>query len=42
MQRKTIPTFEDLLVWEKAIEIVKEVYILTNQGDLKRDFGLRD
>jgi four helix bundle protein len=42
MQRNTIRTFEDLLVWQKAIEFVKEVYVLTNQGDLKRDFGLRD
>ena len=42
MERKPIRTFEDLLVWQKAIEFVKEVYILTNQGDLKRDFGLRD
>jgi four helix bundle protein len=42
MQRNTIRTFEDLLVWQKAIEFVKEVYVLKNQGDLKRDFGLRD
>ena len=42
MQRKTIRTFEDLHVWRKAIEFVKEVYVITNQGDLKRDFGLRD
>lgn len=42
MQRTTIRTFEDLLVWQKAIEFVKEVYLITNQGDLKRDFGLRD
>ena len=42
MQRRTIRTFEDLLVWQKAIEFVKEVYMLTNQGDLRRHFGLRD
>ena len=42
MQRNTIRTFEDLLVWQKAIEFVKEVYMITNQGDLRRDFGLRD
>lgn len=41
MQRKTIRTFEDLHVWQ-AMEFVKEVYLITNQGDLKRDFGLRD
>jgi len=42
MERQTIRTFEDLIVWQKAIEFVKEVYLITNQGDLKRDFGLRD
>lgn len=42
MQRTTIRTFEDLLVWQKAIEFVKEVYLITGQGDLRRDFGLRD
>ena len=42
MQRNTIRTFEDLLVWQKAIEFVKEVYMITNQGDLRRDFGFRD
>lgn len=42
MERKTIRTFEDLIVWQKAIEFVKEVYLITDQGHLKRDFGLRD
>jgi four helix bundle protein len=30
------------LFGKKAIEFVKQVYLITNQGDLKRDFGLRD
>ena len=42
MERKIIRTFEDLRVWQKAIEFVKHVYLVTNQGELKRDFGLRD
>jgi len=42
MERKAIRTFEDLIVWQKAIEFVKQVYIVTSQGELKRDFGLRD
>ena len=42
MEKKRIRTFEDLMVWQKAIEFVKRVYVVTNQGDLKRDFGLRD
>ena len=42
MERKAIRTFEDLLVWQKAIEFVKKVYLVANEGNLKRDFGLRD
>lgn len=42
MERKKVRTFEDLIVWQKAIEFVKRVYLVTNQGDLKRDFGLKD
>jgi len=42
MERKPVRTFEDLIVWQKAIEFVKTVYLITNEGDLKRDFGLRD
>ena len=41
MERKAIRTFEDLIVWQKAIEFVKQVYVVTSQGELKRDFGLR-
>src|SRR5260370_35347163 len=42
MEKKIIRSFEDLIVWQKAIEFVKPVYIISSQGDLKRDFGLRD
>ena len=42
MERKKVRTFEDLIVWQKAIAFVKRVYLVTNQGDLKRDFGLKD
>jgi four helix bundle protein len=42
MDKKPVRSFEDLIVWQKAIEFVKKVYLLTNEGDLKRDFGLRD
>jgi four helix bundle protein len=34
--------FEDLLVWQMAIELVKRIYILTSSGPLKIDFGLKD
>lgn len=42
MEKRRIRSFEDLIVWQKAIEFVKEVYLVTNEGDLRRDFGLRD
>ncbi len=37
-----IRRFEDLLVWQMAIELVKRIYILTASGLLKTDFGLKD
>ncbi|MBM4275805.1 MAG: four helix bundle protein [Deltaproteobacteria bacterium] len=42
MERKKIEVFEDLLVWQKGMEIVKKIYMITREGDLNRDFGLRD
>ena len=42
MQRRKIETFEDLVVWQKGIALVKQIYLLTAEGKLNRDFGLRD
>jgi four helix bundle protein len=42
MERKKIESFEDLRVWQKGIELVKNIYLITKEGDLSRDFGLRD
>ena len=42
MERKKIESFEDLMVWRKGIELVKSVYLLTGDGELRKDFGLRD
>ncbi len=42
MQKKKIETFEDLRVWQQGIKLVKQVYLLTKEGDLSKDFGLRD
>ena len=39
---KRIETFEDLLVWQKGIELVKQIYILTSQEKFRNDFALRD
>ena len=40
--RKKIENFEDLWVWQKGIALVKQIYLLTANGKLNRDFGLRD
>ncbi|HLL70934.1 MAG TPA: four helix bundle protein [Pyrinomonadaceae bacterium] len=42
MERKRIESFEALRVWQSGIELVKAVYLLTKDGDLNKDFGLRD
>jgi four helix bundle protein len=42
VQRKKIESFEDLLVWQKGMEIVKQVYLVSKDGELGRDFALRD
>ena len=41
-KRKVIRTFEDLIVWQLAIELVKEIYLITAKGALKNDFALKD
>src|SRR5687767_6912404 len=42
MERKKIECFEDLRVWQSGIELVKAIYLLTKDGDLHKDYGLRD
>ena len=37
-----IESFEDLRVWQRGIQIVKQIYTMTNEGKLTQDFGLRD
>ena len=34
--------FEDLIAWQKARKVTAEVYRLTRETPLGRDFGLRD
>jgi four helix bundle protein len=42
MEKKKIESFEDLRVWQKGIELVKEIYLLSKEGELSKDFSLRD
>ncbi len=39
---KKIESFEDLLVWQKGMKLVKQVYLITRDGKLSKDFNLRD
>ena len=41
-EKKKIEYFEDLIAWQKARVLTAEVYLVTNQGNFARDFGLRD
>ncbi len=38
----TIKRFEDIQVWQKARELVREIYKLCGEGKLSKDFGLKD
>ena len=40
--RIKVHCFEDLLVWQTGIDLVKEVYRITTEDDFARDFGLKD
>jgi four helix bundle protein len=37
-----VEKFEDLIAWQKARELTKLIYSVTNQGNFSKDFGLRD
>ncbi len=37
-----INRFEDIDAWKKARELTKSIYEITSQGDLARDFALKD
>lgn len=37
-----IQRFQDLQIWRSSINIVKEIYTLTDSGKFSRDFGFRD
>jgi four helix bundle protein len=37
-----VERFEELVAWQKARELTREIYLLTHRGAFARDFGLRD
>ena len=38
----TIQRFEDIVAWQKARELTREIYKLSKIGSFSKDFGLRD
>ena len=38
----TIRRFEDIQVWQKARELVQEIYKMSSVGRFGKDYGLRD
>ena len=40
MATARIRTFKDLLVWQKAMELAKQIYLLTSQFPSEEKFGL--
>lgn len=39
-KKERIDKFEDLIAWQKARELTKEVYRISKQGAFAKDFGL--
>ena len=42
MSLNKVQRFEDLIVWQKARTLAKEVYSLSKMKGIKEDFGLKD
>jgi len=40
MENKKIESYKDLIVWQKGIELVNEIYILTKRFPKEEMFGL--
>ena len=39
---KKIEKFEDLIAWQKARKLTRQIYKATNEGNFARDYGLKD
>ncbi len=40
--KKKVECFEDLFIWQKAVEFAKEIYLITEKKGLKNDYGLKE
>lgn len=39
---KKVECFEDLIIWRKAVEFAKEIYLITERKGVRTDFGLKN
>lgn len=39
---KTIERFEDLIIWQKAVDLASDIYSLTEEPAMRTDYGLKD
>lgn len=39
---KKIERFEDLIAWQKARKLTRQIYQVTNHGNFARDYSLKD
>lgn len=37
-----IEKFEDIIVWQRSRELIKEIYLISSKGKFEKDFSLRD
>ncbi len=38
----TIKTFKELDAWKKAVDLTRQIYLISGKGDFRKDFSLRD
>jgi four helix bundle protein len=38
----TFKAFEDIEAWQKARNLTREIYVVSNLGSFSKDYGLRD
>ena len=38
---ETVKRFEDLIAWQKSRKLAHEVYLLSQEHEIKKDYGLR-
>jgi four helix bundle protein len=39
---RKVECFEDLIIWQKAVDLARDIYQLTEAAGLRTDFGLKD